>query len=410
MFPTTQFNAFSSTKHLIHASRSFRRSSLPALRPLVMASIAFVTAAISGGCALAPGMSYGRSAPSGGVIDTSIIHDGIRVRMRSMDARSVERDRADLVEEPSRSVFPPLDTIGPYRLGISDVVTVAVWNHPELSIPFGEFRTDLTAGSTINEHGEIFYPHAGNIKAAGLTTTELREALIAKISRVLNNPQLDVRIMAFRSQKVIVSGAVGVPGSISITDVPLTLMDALAQARGVNPPTLDGNGGDLSRVELHRGGQVYRLDLTQPTGNGRDPSRLLLRNGDLVRVPSASESRVYVFGEVGQQQAVPLANGNLTIAGALARAGGINLGSAAASRVYLVRRSNQEGLDVWRLDARTPLSIAIADRLPLRSGDILYVDRSGLVAWNRVISLLLPTAQLVNSIGSSALQYEELTR
>jgi polysaccharide export outer membrane protein len=355
-------------------------------------------------------MAYGPSAPSNGTVDTSAIHEGVRVRMRTLDASAIERNRSELSAWEPESTLPPRDSTGPYRLGVSDVVTVAVWNHPELSIPFGEFRTDLTAGSTINENGEIFYPHAGKIQAAGLTTTELREALIGKISHVLNNPQLDVRIMAFRSQKVIVSGAVGSPSSIAITDVPLTLMDALAQARGVNPPTLDGNGGDISRIELQRDGVVYRLDLTRSNPAAPDPSRLRLRNGDMIRVPSAGESRVYVLGEVSQQQAVPMANGSLTIAGAIARAGGISLGSAAASRVYLVRATSPSSLDVWRLDARNPLSIAIADRFPLRSGDILYVDRSGLVAWNRVVSLLLPTAQLVNSIGSSALQYQELTR
>ena len=43
-----------------------------------------------------------------------------------------------------------------------------------------------------------------------------------------------------------------------------------------------------------------------------------------------------------------------------------------------------------------PLAYALAEGFELQARDVIYVDPVPLVRWNRVISLILPSAQAVN--------------
>ena len=345
------------------------------------------------GCALAPGMHLGASAPADSSTDTSGVVNGMRVRLRSLTPRTANELSRD--EESVRRLPESLTSLKPlpYRLGLYDVITVAVWEHPELSMPLGQYRSDLASGQMVDESGNIFYPYVGMVKARGLTSTELRETLLASLSKVLNNPQLDVKVTGFRSQKVFVNGAVAKPGAVPVTDVPLTLLDAVNQVGGLLPSTA-ASGSDGSRVELRRDGRTTVVDLFADYGQGADPSQVVLKDGDVVRVPSRDEAKVYVLGEVEKQQALPMDNGRMTLSGALAEAGGLSPLSAEGKGLYVIRLRDSGSVDLYHLDARNPLALALGDRFPLRPRDIVWVDATGLARWNRVIGLILPTASL----------------
>ena len=65
----------------------------------------------------------------------------------------------------------------------------------------------------------LFYPYAGNITVAGLTTSEIKALLVDRLSSVIKKPQIDVRVASFNSQRVYVSGSVQQPGIVSISSV-----------------------------------------------------------------------------------------------------------------------------------------------------------------------------------------------
>ncbi|REM33207.1 sugar transporter, partial [Mycobacterium tuberculosis] len=51
---------------------------------------------------------------------------------------------------------------------------------------------------------------------------------------------------------------------------------------------------------------------------------------------------------------------------------------------------------VFHLNAKNPAALALADRFPLQPRDVVYIDSVPLVSWNRVASLILPAAQVLD--------------
>src|SRR5476649_583338 len=135
--------------------------------------------------------------------------------------------------------------------------------------------------------------------------------------------------------------------------------------------------------------------MQQLTALGINPASILLGNGDLVRVLSRDESKVYVLGEVLRPIAQPLRNGRLTLNEALGEAGGVNPTSGDPRQIYIVRSNQGNQPELYHLDARSPVAYALAEGFELKSRDVIYVDPTSLVRWNRVVTLILPSAEAV---------------
>src|SRR5690606_11504457 len=104
----------------------------------------------------------------------------------------------------------------PYKIGPSDVLQIVVYDHPEL-LPLGgqviSQSSDPTGVSTapgfiVSADGLITYPFIGRIKVAGLSEIEASELITSRLSKFIKDPQVNVRINAFRSQRAYVDGEV----------------------------------------------------------------------------------------------------------------------------------------------------------------------------------------------------------
>lgn len=277
--------------------------------------------------------------------------------------------------------MPALD----YKIGPLDVVQIVVWEHPELTSPMGQYQP---AGQKVTTAGTLFYPYAGEIVVAGMTAQELREEITRRLSdKVLTNPQVDVRVTGHNSLKAFVTGAVNKPGYVSFDEEPMTLPSAIALAGGLNEES------EPSGIQLKRNNKTYTINYNEAFQKSIPIEKILMQPGDQVWVPYSDTRRVYVLGEVQRNTAVTFKNGQLTLVDALASAGGLQVVTASASSIYVIRNTNEKQIDVFHLNAKNALALAMADRFPLEERDIVYVDASGLATWNRLMSQILPTVQ-----------------
>lgn len=278
-----------------------------------------------------------------------------------------------------------------YAIGVGDVLQITVWDHPELASALGtQTQTnsrpnDPGQGFVIDDSGNVQFPYVGNLHVEGMRVDQAQQAIYKELSKVFVKPQVTVRVASFRAQQVYVDGEVRTPGAVPVNDIPMTLYEAINRAGGFS------SSADESRMVLVRDGVSYPLNLSRMLERGKSPSNIVLRGGDLLRVISRDENGAYVMGEVNRPvTAVPMKTGKLTLSDALSQAGSLNTGSADAAQLYVIRGSLNSAPSVFHLDARSPVSMVLANQFELQPKDIVYVDGNGLVRFSRVLSLLLP--------------------
>lgn len=275
-----------------------------------------------------------------------------------------------------------------YKLGPGDIINVIVWDHPEITIPAGSYRSAEQSGTLVAEDGTIFFPFAGVVKVAGLTTREVRKVLAKRMASVIENVQLDVRIVSFRSKRVYVVGEVSKPGLQPIDDIRMTLVEAVNRAGGITEEADHGN------VLLTRKGQTWRVDLQALYEEGDVSQNVLLQPGDIINVPDRELNKVFVLGEVRNPGSFMMNKRRTTLAEALSDAGFVNQSTSDPAWVYVMRTDNGTS-ELFHLNARSPDALLLAERFPLLPRDVVYVDVAAVARWNRVVSNILPTSQML---------------
>lgn len=292
-----------------------------------------------------------------------------------------------------------------YTIGPGDVVGVIVYDHPELLPNAGAVisqQTDPTGvsvapGFIVDSSGEIAFPYVGRVRVAGLTEAEAGELISKLIVTQVREPEVTVRIQSFRSRRVYVEGEVRSPGSQIVTDVPMTLSEAINRAGGI---TANGN---RAAVTLVRDGNSIDVDLTRLREAGRDGNDIPLKSGDTVRIAHREDAKVYVMGEILRPSALTMrSNGRLNLNEALGEAGGPILTTSNPGQIFVIRQGATGLPAIFHLDAKNPAALVLARQFRLEPQDVVYVDPVPLVRWNRVISLILPAAQVVNLGGETA--------
>lgn len=354
-------------------------------------------AVLLNGCVFAPQMRMSIPEDS-----DSFEYNGLSVKVHSIEQGDFVSGSASASEAESseQTVYGDLkdlivDTLPSleYRIGPLDMVQVVVWEHPELTSPMGQYQP---AGQKVTTDGTLFYPYAGEIKVAGLTAQELRAEITQRLSnKILNDPQVDVRVTGYNSLRATVSGAVNNPGFVSFSESPLTIPLAVAAAGGF------AEEADPAGMQLRRGDKVYNINYMDAFESNLPLDKIVLKPNDQLFIPALSETqkenKVYVLGEVARASVVNLNHGSLSLVEALASAGGLSALYASSSSIYVLRNTSEKNVDVFRLNAKNALALAMADRFDLNPHDIVYVDASGLATWNRLLSLLSPSETAITN-------------
>jgi len=165
----------------------------------------------------------------------------------------------------------PAATLAPddaYRVGPEDVIEVFVWKEPELS-------TEVT----VRPDGRVTLPLAGEVLAAGRTSTELQQEIANSLSRFLEQPTVTVIVKTVNSSQISVLGEVQRPGRYRIAQH-ATILDAIALGGGFTEFARRNSVVVLRRTSY--GVRKIRVDVRRMLRNGNKP--LVLESGDTVYV------------------------------------------------------------------------------------------------------------------------------
>lgn len=393
----------------LHTSKicSIRKNAMIYLSRLLQLAMIYSTCLLVSGCSVLPGMYVipGKAAQNASDSEPEVAVDYTLLKVTAPLVKSLRaRAYSVALDANSKLNLTTADSY-PYRIGSQDVLRIFVWGNPDLT----PVSTNITstnvastpAGRTVDDNGNIFFPLVGNIKAVGLTVSQFRSELSNKLARYIKDPQVEVDVAGFRSQKIFISGQVKNPGVVPITDQPMYLTDAIGQAGGAT------ENSDLYGVVLTRGKESITINVDRLYYNGDLSANLLLKNGDVVSVPDRMMRKVFVLGEVGnavgynQARSYVMRRGDMTLTEVLADAGGASPFSAAANEVYVMRLDDVGKPVVYLLDATQPQALLLAEQFPIQPRDVIFVNPTGPTMIGRFIGQFLPLVQTVNTARST---------
>lgn len=345
--------------------------------------------------------------------------------------------------------LPPAADPGPYRLGVGDVLRLAV---RDVGSSAAELSGLLAVQSgrqdyTVQDDGAIAIPGVGRVRVAGLTLDEAEAAVFDRLVDAQIDPAFSLEVIRFNSSRVAVGGAVAEPRILKLELTPLYLEEALAAAGGV-----EGADTDYAVVRLYRDGTLYQVPVSA-LANGQAARTVVLQDGDSVFVDTAydldearayfaeqirlvevrqsarvqalreleaevalrrgalaearsnfedrlalgAEGRDYVYltGEVRSQARVPLPFGRrASLADALFGEGGFATETGNPSQIYVLRAAGDgpgDAITAWHLDASNAANMVLATRFELRPNDVVFVAEQPITRWNRVVRQIVPS-------------------
>ena len=239
-----------------------------------------------------------------------------------------------------------------YRLGGDDKIQIAVAGHPE-----------LTQIAVVSPAGFVTAPLVGEMKVGGSTVAEVAARLNDVLARdFMVDPKVDVQILEYRSQWVVLTGEVKVPGRVALkggTD----LKQALAEVGGFGPEA--GEEIEISRSGPDGEARTIRVDRGAYERGEQNP---LLQHGDLVNLPRATFA--FVNGEVRAPGRLRVERG-LSLLKVLAMAGGPTEWANLKAVRVLPEGKTSEGRD---FNIRDIEDGKIADP-EIHGGDVIIVRR-----------------------------------
>jgi polysaccharide export outer membrane protein len=296
----------------------------------------------------------------------------------------------------------PTDLIGP-----GDILNISIYETGVALFAAGGAGSVLAAGGEtgggdsgvhvtnlvpmrVDDQGYIRLPFVGKLRAAGLSTAEIQVNIRSALRGMSQNPQVIVAIGESLTNSVIVGGEVAKSGRLTLLTNHETVADVVALAGGYRGETKDL----LLRVD--RGGHVQDFRLADMmSGTIRN---MLARPGDRIDVIRQPLS-FSVMGAAGKVDQIPFSAPTMTLAEAIAFAGGANpnLGDAKAIFVFRLETGPDGKLlpVIYHLNMLNAGSVFLAQRFPMQDKDVLYVGNAG---FNQPSKLIQVVSQLFSPV------------
>jgi polysaccharide export outer membrane protein len=296
------------------------------------------------------------------------------------------------------------------RLGIGDTLEVSIWEAPPATLfGAGQLGGSGTAGNehatvlpdqVIDGDGDISIPFIGAVQAAGRTPTQLQRDITSRLRNMAHEPQVLVKLSHNATSYVTVVGDVVNSNRLPLTAHGERVLDALAASGGVRQPI-----GKMT-IQITRGNTVASMPLDHVIRNPRQ--NVPLNAGDVVTALFQPDSFI-ALGATGKNEEIDFEGQGITLAQALARAGGLQDSRSDAQGVFVFRLENANALNNWpttpvrttadgkvpviyRLDLRDPNSFIVAQSFMIDDKDLLYVSNAPVTELQKVLNLFFSVA------------------
>ena len=293
-----------------------------------------------------------------------------------------------------------------FHFGIGDIVSVTIFEAAagglfipaEASVRPGNFVT--LPNQAVDDRGNISVPYAGIIRAKGRTQVEVQQAIVDALKNRAIEPQVVVALVDQRTSLISVLGEVNHANRFPASMAGERILDALTRAGGPRAQGFD------SFVTLEREGRRATVPfgtlVYQPSNN------IYVRAGDTIYVYTEPQTFL-AFGATTSAAIATIAGGaiagggaggaqlrfdawRISLAEAVARAGGLNDAIADPASVFLYRGEPREvaqrlGIDcskfegpiipiIYNVNFRDPSGYFLATAFEIRNKDVLYVSNS----------------------------------
>ena len=219
-----------------------------------------------------------------------------------------------------------------YTVGAGDIFNLRIYGRSDSGHNYVPVGPD----------GRISFLEAQSVMVAGLTVDEMRAKLDEELGKYYRNVRTIVTPVEWRSKRYYLMGAVVDRGAY-ILDKPLTIIEAVARARGIATGLYEHNTielADMKRAFIVRDQKRLPVDFEQLFEHGDLTQNILVAPGDYIYFPSGTVNEVYLLGAVGAPGPLGLTAEN-TLVGVLTVRGGF-LPTAYQQRVLVVRGSLQK--------------------------------------------------------------------
>jgi len=293
-------------------------------------------------------------------------------------------------------------------IGVGDVLDIKIWEAGDNGL-FSNTQTKSTElQSVVDDRGLIFVPYAGRLRAAGRTVESLRLNIQNNLEDKAKQPQVQVIVKGNRANSSVIVGDVKKPGRYPLSLAGTRVLDLVAGAGGSAFPAYE------TVITLKRRGEVGTTVLENLFDFSEN--NVYLRADDSILL--AHNPRSYTaFGAVNNSQVFKFVSRTVTLAEALAGAGGLFDEKADPRSIFLFRFEEPEVVAklrpdmhlpanhrvpiVYRLNLRDPKGFFLARYFEMRNKDIIYVANSPSAEFGkflRIIQPLLSAAQSTNNL------------
>lgn len=158
-----------------------------------------------------------------------------------------------------------------YLLNPGDQVLIEVWNEP-----------DMQRSVVIMPDGNMSFPLAGQVKAAGLAPQQLQDAITERLGQYITSPVVTVSVELMTGNTIYVIGQVNTPGAF-VMNRDMTALQALSLSGGFTA------FADTKKIRIIRSGpsgdEVLRVNYAALSDGDDMTTNHRLVSGDVLVVP-----------------------------------------------------------------------------------------------------------------------------